>query len=195
MTEVQGGSGAGEKRLNLRFELAHDLFDGIPEIAEDVTARPEGGTSIDFIKSLASGETPEEALTVCAYSLPKRHAVWWGHECLQRVRDTLGPSDHTLLELAAAWVADPTEDTRRAALVAAEAEENPGAGAWIAYAAAWSGGSMTGPDMPEVSPPPSLTAKAVNAGVLTALAGVDVESRDAMLGSFVRMALQLAEDG
>lgn len=183
------------KRRNLRFEAANDLFESIPEIAEDVTARPDGEDAITFVSKLTASETPEEAVTFCAYALPRRHAVWWGHECLSRVKDLLSPEDTHMLTLAAAWVAEPDEDRRRAALAAASEVENPTAGTWIAYAAGWSGGSMVGPELPEVPPPAHLTAKAVNAGVLTILAGVDLESRDSTLASFVKMAMQLADEG
>lgn len=193
MGEIEGGHGVQHKRLNLRFEIAGDLFAEIPEIAEDMDARPTGETAMEFVETLLKSETPEEAITVCAYNLPRRHAVWWGHECLMRVQELWEPGDKEMLELAAAWVAEPDEQRRQAALVAALEVESPTAGTWIAYAAGWSAGSMNGPDLPEVPPAPFLTAKAVNAGVLTILAAVDLESRDKTLASFVKMARQLAE--
>ena len=50
---------------------------------------------------------------------------------------------------------------------------------------------MLPPDAAPVEAPPYLTAKAVNAGVLSALARVDRKSRAATLKLFVNMGMQL----
>jgi len=183
---VQGG-------LSLRYATMSDLFEHMPEIAEDVDVRPNGEDMFSVIDGLLGSEIADEALTLCAYNLPPRHAVWWGHECLQRMTDLLTPHDEEMLALAATWVAAPEEEARQAALAATEAQETPTAGTWMAYAAAWSGGSMVGPELPEVAPEPHLTPKAVNAAVQTVLGEVDPQERDAVIASFVKMARQLAE--
>ena len=65
-------------------------------------------------------------------------------------------------------------------------------GAWMALAAGWSGGSMLRPGRPAVvAPPPYLTAKAVNAGVLGVLARVDRKARATTLRTFVGMGVSL----
>lgn len=187
------------KRLNLRFERAAELFREIPEIEEDMEARPRDESAMEFAGRLLESDTPEEAITICAYNFPRRHSVWWAHECLQKIRDKLSPEDHQMLALASAWVAEPDEERRRSALEAAQQASEDAEfvlpGTWIAFAAGWSGGSMVGPDLPEVPPPPHLTAKAVNAGILTSLAAVSLNDREATLASFVKMARQLAEEG
>lgn len=195
MAEVDNEQGASAIRRNLRFETAQELFDGIPEISEDVTARPAGEEAMAFAVGLVSSPTPEEAITVCAYNLPRRFAVWWGHECLKRVTHLLDATDEYMLDLAAQWVANPDEDMRYNALDAAVEARAKTPGVWIALAAGWSGGSMVGPDLPPVPPSPHLTAKAVNAGVLSVLARVEIGTRVSTMGSFVRMADQLARDG
>jgi len=183
------------KRKNLRFEVAHELYEAIPEIEEDVTARPGEHSSIEFITQLAKSPTPEEAITYCAYVLPRRFSVWWGHECLKKIDDTLEDIDRKMLELAAAWVGKPEEDSRYRALDAAMLTDSKTPGVWVALGAGWSSGSMVGPDLPPVPPPPFLTARAVNAGILSALARIDYEHRDEHLQRFVRMALMLTEEG
>ncbi|MBS8225488.1 DUF6931 family protein [Vannielia litorea] len=183
------------KRKNLRFEVAQELYDAIPEIEEDVTARPAGHTSITFIETLAKSDTPEEALTYCAYVLPRRFAVWWGHECLKKIDETLDDADRDMLELAAKWVGDPDEDSRYRALDAAMEAKVKSPGVWVALGAGWSSGSMAGADVPPVPPPPFLTARAVNAGLLSALARYEVKARAEHLQRFVRMALLLTEEG
>ena len=63
----------------------------------------------------------------------------------------------------------PDEERRNHALEQGMASPTKTPGVWLALAAGWSGGSMMGPDAPPVPPPPYLTARAVNAGVLSVL--------------------------
>ena len=97
-----------------------------------------------------------------------------------------------MLTLAESWVRYPEEDQRCAVLDAGMAAPTKTPGVWIALAAGWSGGSMIGPDSMPVTPPPYLTAKAVNAGVLGVLARVDRKERASTLGRFVDMGIRLA---
>ncbi len=195
MGDISQTADGATKRKNLRFEVAQELYDSIPEIEEDVTARPNGHSSIEFITVLSKSETPEEALTYCAYVLPRRFAVWWGHECLRKIEEILDQTDKDMLDLAARWVGDPDEDSRYRALDAALEARVKSPGVWVALGAGWSSGSMAGVDVPPVPPPPFLTARAVNAGLLSALARYDVKTRAEHLQRFVRMALMLTEEG
>ena len=180
---------------NLRTAAAADLFAQIPEIADDMEARPDGEDSLPYLHQLLRGETPEEAVTFAAYMLLPRHAVWWGHECLQAVPDILTDEDREMLSFCAAWAADPQETARNAALEAGMAVGTPGPGAWLALAAGWSEGSMAPADQPEVPPAPFLTGRAVNAAVLTGLARVAQDDRNKRLAHFVSMADYLAKGG
>ena len=65
-------------------------------------------------------------------------------------------------------------------------------GVLIALAAAWTGGSVADARLPKIPPPPYLTPRAVNGGVLTALARVDVRHRATTLNHFVEMGMTLA---
>lgn len=176
----------------LRFSRARDLFEAFPVALDDMTARPSDRGSLEFLKDLAGSQTPEDAITFAAYLLAPREAVWWGHQCLTMLAPMLGPEDLSILALAEDWVRRPDEPQRNKALSAATAAATKTPGVWIALGAGWSGGSMVGPDSMPVAPPPYLTAKAVNAGVLGALARVDRKARAATLCTFVDMALRLA---
>jgi hypothetical protein len=176
----------------LRFSTAHDLFRAFPVALEDMDARPSDRPSLEFVKELAGGPTPEDAITFSAYLLGHREAVWWGHQCLTMLADFLAPEDHELMALAEDWVRQPEEDRRNRALAAGMASPTKTPGVWAALAAGWSGGSMAGPDDVPVTPPPYLTAKAVNAGVLGVLARVHRADRAATLKAFVDMAIRLA---
>lgn len=155
-------------------------------------ARPDGQAPLQFVAELGRGSTPEEAVTYAAYLLPRRRAVWWGHECARSVVHLLTQEDRQSLELAEAWVREPEEEQRVAAMLGGMAARNKTPGVWIALAAGWSGGSMSDPGLPAVPPPPHLTPRAVNAGVLGALARVDNGHRASTLRTFVEAAIGLA---
>jgi hypothetical protein len=186
-----GEAAAATMSQRLRFSTARDLFKAFPTANEDIATPPADRPALDFMADLAAGPTPEDSVTFCAYLLPKREAVWWAHECLAGVGELLSPEDHEMLALAERWVRYPEEDERCAVLNAGMAGAAKTPGVWVALAAGWSGGSMLPPDAAPVEPPPSLTAKAVNAGVLSALARVDRKSRAATLKLFVNMGMQL----
>lgn len=173
----------------LRYELAAGVFDAMPEVAQDLDNRPgpqEG--SVEFIHRLAASATPEEAVTFAAQAMAPRHAVWWAHECLMRVQGALEPQDIEMLALAAEWVAAPGEETRARVADAALACEARTPGVWVALGVGWTGGSLLPPGQSAVPPPPFLTGRAINAGILSALARSDRGQRARVLAGFVSMA-------
>jgi hypothetical protein len=177
----------------VRFATARELFETFPTAGEDMAAQPSDAPSLDYLRALVKSRTPEDAVTFCAYLLPRRVAVWWGHQCLTNLPDILAQQDHALLAAAEDWVREPEEERRYAALDAGMAAPAKTPGAWIALAAGWSGGSMAPPGSAPVVPPPHLTARAVNAGVLSAVARVALKQRAAVLSACVSMGIQLTE--
>jgi hypothetical protein len=177
----------------LRYLTAQELFAALPEIAEDMTARParDEGVMV-FARALLDSPTPEEAVTFAAQMFRRRVAIWWGHECLRHVHDLLGPVDHAMMEAVAAWVARPDEGARAALLDRALAEPVRGPGIWLALGTGWAGASLTPPETPPVRPPRFLAGRGVNAAVLAALARVDQPRRQATLRNFLSMAQDLA---
>jgi hypothetical protein len=178
----------------LRLQLAAQLFATIPEIADDITTPPRAGEHVfDLARRLRLGPTPEEAITLMAFALQPRPAVWWGHECLKAAPDLLSDQDRAMLELAAAWVAEPTEANRYGALNAGQNLKLRGPGAWLALAAGWSAGSMTPEGLPPALVPLFAIGRALNAAVLTSLARVPQDMRQRMLEHYVAMAEVLAK--
>jgi hypothetical protein len=176
----------------LRFSTAREVFEAFPAAVEDMVATPTDRPSLEFLAGLVAGTTPEDAITFCAYLLPRREAVWWGFQCLNHRPELLTAEDRVMLAAAEAWVRRPEEEQRNAALESGLASPTKTPGAWIALAAGWSGGSMLGADEAAIAPPPYLTAKAVNAGVLSALARVERKARASTLRLFADMGGQLA---
>ena len=70
--------------------------------------------------------------------------------------------------MARAWVLDPTDENRRAALGAAETADTKLPACWLARAAGWSGGSLAPPGMAVVPPHEHLTAQALVGALLLA---------------------------
>lgn len=137
---------------------------------------------------LDEGEV-QDALKLLACLLPKRYAVAWLCQC---ARDgALGLEDRAGVSLAEAWVRDPGEGNRRAALDFANAGGYQSIGAWVAASVGWSGGSLA-PAEQETPVPPAehLTARAVAAAInmIAALAGAEFAPRRRV---FIARALDL----
>src|SRR5260370_471961 len=77
------------------------------------------------------------------------------------------------LRAADAWVRAPDEDNRNAALAIANAADQRAATTWLAFAAAWSGGSITRPDQKPMAAPPTACAKAAHTAVILAATAGD----------------------
>ncbi|HEV2507834.1 MAG TPA: hypothetical protein VGV39_32505 [Mesorhizobium sp.] len=130
---------------------------------------------------------PEEAITFCAYLLPERAAVWWGHECLRNLAELLAGVDLQLLAIVHDWVAEPDNPRHRTALCSVIDVSPVTPAAWIVLAAAWRDPAF---NMASTGYP---AAHAVNAGILTGLASVSLADRFAVLSAFVEMGIQIVE--
>ena len=173
----------------LGYRTARDLFLACPAIARDMKSLATGQPPLDFCRTLLAGRVPEEAVTFCAYLLPERAAVWWGHECLSNLAELLADRDLELLALVHDWVGAP-ESPNQHAVVNGAADMPPATpGAWIALAASWRDVGSTN-DMAAAGFP---AAHAVSAGILAGLARVSLADRFAVLSAFVDMGIQMAE--
>lgn len=124
------------------------------------------------VDALVTRELLADAARLLAHALPSRESVWWAWWCARRA---LGPDDpDTAVSRALAaterWIAQPTDQHRRAAMAAAEAA-GPGTPAGCAgLAAFFSGGSIAPAEAPDAVAPPFLAAKVVAGGVMLAAA-------------------------
>ncbi len=127
-----------------------------------------------FFQRLLEKELYRDAIGFTAYLLPKREGVWWGCLCVWQVSRPDPPEKiRAALQAAVRWVLDPNEQNRRAAEAAGK-EAGPGTPAGsVALAAFSSDGSLSRPGLPEVPPPPFLTAKLIMGALLSAAAQGD----------------------
>ena len=172
--------------------------------AEEIAARfePSGEATAlltpglgasDFVAALVEKELWSDAAGFVGQWLAKRDAVTWA--CLAS-RKALGeappPKERAALEAAERWLTALDEPSRRACVAAAEALSYRSAPAMAAASAAWSGGSLSLPDLPPVPPAENLTGAAAAGSVLMAgaAAAPDVAGR---LRELIWLGVDLAE--
>jgi hypothetical protein len=116
----------------------------------------------------------KDGLALLAHALARREAVYWACQC---VRSTTQPDPETpagaAVQSAEKWVADPTEENRRAAHGAAKQAGMGTPAGCVALAAFFSGGSLAPAELPTITPDPLLTPQMVANAIL--LAGVAQE--------------------
>lgn len=129
----------------------------------------DGQTPKQLFDLLLEKKLHLDAIRLLAAALPKREAVWWACQCARQAHGT-NPPPKVAAALAAAekWVADPSEENRRAAQAAAEAAEMKTPAGCAAMAAFWSGGSLGPPHVPTVPPGEQLTGHGVSGAVMLA---------------------------
>lgn len=157
----------------LRFMTARQVFEAFPAAEEDVAAPPTDDDPLVFMTGLIDAGAAEDALGFASYVLPRREAVWWGCQCLRAMGAIRDDAGREVLTAAEAWVRNPEEDKRRAALDLAQACSFREPATWLALAAGWSGGSMVAAEFDRVPPPPHLTARAIRSALTLSLGTVD----------------------
>lgn len=178
--------------MRVRFQTAQDVALAFPTLADDVATRADNSPSLDFLKRLAAGEKPEDSMAFFAYFAPRREAVWWCCRCLEALAPDGEPSP--ALAAAKAWVADPEEECRLVALREAQDGPQDAAETWAAYAAAWSGGNIAPAGSPPIAAAPALTAKAVRASILIAIASAPFAERPGRLERCLEEALRVTAE-
>ncbi len=175
----------------LRFSTAKEVFDTFPAAGKLVRTPPTIEPPLAFLKRLAQGPAPAEAIGFCAFILPRREAVWWAAQSL-RAMLAPGATPDPGLVAAETWVRDPRDETRRAALALADEADPALPGTWAAFAAGYSGGSMVASHA--VPCPPDLTAKMARIAVMTALGRLSGREHQAALRNCVEACIRLADD-
>jgi hypothetical protein len=129
-----------------------------------------------------------DAMSLLSRLLPRRYAVAWACQCGRS--QPLDEHDRAGLALAEAWVREPEEAQRAAALAFAKTHRYRTIGAWTAAAAGWTGGNLNPDHERPTSPPEHLSAIAATAAVTYMAARVPAQF-DARRAAFVRDALSL----
>lgn len=174
-------------RSSLRAGSPVEHFRNLPRLPELVKLRPqEGEDGLRFLSRLRSSTTPEEAVTYTAFATVPTDAAGWGYECLRLMADYLQPQERYMMELIAAWLANPTTRQRHDIMREALWAPARGPSVLLGLAVGWSTGGPA-PNDPEPVPLHK-TPVAINAAVLSCLARVQLGQRSLYLARILDMA-------
>ena len=135
----------------IRFTSARNVFEAFPDLGRVVAGASWRPRPLDYARELMASPTPTNSIAFIAYLLPRREAVWWAIQC---VRAMLGASaKDKSMGAADAWAREPDDDNRRAALAAYVGRDPKAPTTWVAFAAGWSGGSITAADQDPMPAP------------------------------------------
>ena len=178
----------------VRFATARALFESYPEVEKKIGVAPTDHPPIDFAKELLSSGKLADALTFCAYLLPRREAVWWACTSARTLHPDIQRAHADGLRAAEAWVATPDDDHRRAALAIGTAGDTSQPATWLARAAGWSGGVETS-GARQIPIPAYMTARAARIAVFLSAAKVGSSRRQSGMQSSILDGIRLAETG
>ena len=102
------------------------------------------------------------------------------------------PAELAALDAAEAWVREPEENFRRAALAVGNQSDGALPAVWMALAAGWSGGSIVPPEYSAVQAPPHQTARAVRTGLLIALSQMPAAEISRLVRPCIESGIELA---
>lgn len=154
--------------------------------------RPEIAPA-EFLDALMGEGLFLDAARFLAHALPKQEAVWWACQCARAVAGQgIAETAAAALTAAETWVEDPTDEHRRAALLAAEAAGIGTPAGCTALAAFLSGGSVAPKDCPEVAPGAHLTGRSVAGAVTIAAVQTEPEKMTEKLKNFVNSGIDVA---
>jgi len=179
------------KALELESGIASTMLAPLEQLGDEAKRRIDPLVSVRaYLDSLRQDGLLNDAVDVVSYVLPKQYAIAWGCDCWRAAYEggEADPGEKSAAAAAQRWLQDPSEENRRAALMLADRLGYKTAGAWLAAAAGWTGGSMMPSGEYEVPPPPGLSGNAVSAA-LKLLAAGDPDAFNERLGGFIERAI------
>lgn len=148
----------------------------------------------EYLSALIEEEHFADAVKFLAHLLPRREAVWWAWMCAKK---GLGKApvreEHAALAATEKWIAEPTDDNRRATLEAANAATLESPAGCAALGAFLAGGSLAPAGMAEVPPPRYAAAKAVFGSLVFSAVTVEPEKAPEKFRKFLDYGLELAD--
>lgn len=174
----------------VRFATIRALFESFPEALQNIGAEPTDEHPIAFLKRLAADGKLEHAVSVCAYLLPRREAVWWGCYSARTLLGEGSRTDSAPLLAAEAWVQQPTEENRRAALDIGTRADSNAPLTWLALAAGWSSGTFAPTPIPV---PAYMTSRSVRVSLLLCIRSPGLQERPRRLQLCLAEGIRLAE--
>ena len=180
---------AGEAQANSK---AADVA-AVAELSEEAMGllRPDVAPP-DYVALLMSKKLYADAVRFVAHALPKREAVWWGWISAKRAAGADPPPKiKASLEATEKWIAQPDDESGRAAMAAAKEAQTTTAAGCAGMAAFFSGSSLGPVHVPPIPPGEFLTAKAVTGAVSYAAVGKDPANAPDRFQSFVQQGVEV----
>lgn len=183
MTTTRSGTGRRPADVGPHCELS-----AAARALLDQHATPES-----YLQALRESGSQVDALSFLAHWLPKREAVWWGCLCVWHMsRPELAEASRAALAAVVRWVQEPIEPRRRAIERLTEtAGGTHSVCGCLAYAAMFSGGSLTPEGLPVVPPAPYLTAYTLANMFVLAAAQVDPLRPTWLYAQFLDLGLEV----
>lgn len=123
----------------------------------------------EFAATLLARGQHTDAIRFIAHALTPRDGVWWACQCArQSMGEETTAEETAAISAAELWVTELSDETRRAAFVAANAAGIGTAAGSAALAVFYTGGSLTPPDAPPVTPAEFAAAPLVAGSVILA---------------------------
>src|SRR5688572_20387384 len=120
----------------------------------------------EYLELLTARGLHSDAVTFLAHAMPRREAIWWAWACARRAAgEQPEPTVQAALQATEQWIAQPSEEHRRAAAAAAERADFGTPAGCAGLAAFFSGGSIAPPNLPATLPTEFMCAKAVTGAV------------------------------
>jgi hypothetical protein len=179
----------------VRFHSARSLFEAFPEVATKIAEPATDESPLVFARNLADAGKFGEAVTFCAYLLPRRESVWWACRSVRALLGDRARGQAPCLLAAETWAQKPDEEHREAALRVGAAGDGDDPATWLARAAGWAGGMLISNPKNPVPVPHYMTARASRIAVLLSARFVPPSEREARLAACVAAAAKLAETG
>jgi hypothetical protein len=179
----------------VRFATAQALFQAFPEVSRKVAAEPTEQFPTEFLGDLVAGGKLDDAVTFCSYLLPRREAVWWASGCVRELLHDVPQDRGAGLLAAEAWVREPDEGHRRAALDIGTRGDGNCPLTWAALAAGWAGGFLLSGPNKQIPMPPYMTARATRIAILISALKVTRSARPSRVTACIAQGARLAENG
>jgi hypothetical protein len=171
------------------------LISSVAELSGEAAALLRADSQpLEYVNLLVDQKLYPDAIRFLAHALPKREAVWWAWVCARRAAGEKPPAKiKAALEITEKWIAQPSEDNRRAAKAAADTAGLDSPAGCAGLAAFFSGGSLAPPDAATIPPGEYLTAKAVCGAVIFAAVNPEPQKAPEKFKSFIAQGVEVTE--
>jgi hypothetical protein len=171
------------------------LFEAFPEVHGKVKVAATDQSPIEFLSGLAARGKLDDAVAFSAYLLPRREAVWWACGCARALLGDIPQNKAGCLLAAEAWVYEPDDEHRQAALDIGTKGDSNDPLTWLALGAGWSGGLLFAHPTKPVPMPPYMTARAARVAITISALRVTKDERPARVRACIAEGIKLAETG